>query len=174
MWGVIVTANQSSAYDFALFEEKNAAEPIREPQRKSNVIELPQERLQANRRHRVHLGRILLPFFAFLVISGLVGTYINGEVQLYTLTTQINAAQKSLQEQQDSNARLKIRSDCSLSMEAVENYATQKLGMKPMREDQVITVQLTSGDKSQVVQKTAGGNWGWLQNIWNTVTGFLS
>ena len=171
---MIVTANQSSAYDFGLFEEKGSAEPIREPQRNSNVIELPKEHLQANRRHRVRLGRILLPFFAFLVISGLVGTYINGEIQLYALTSQINAAQKSLQEQQDSTARLKLQSDCSLSMETVENYATQKLGMSPMRDDQVTTVELTSGDKSQVVQKTAGGSLGWLQHIWDTITGFLS
>jgi cell division protein FtsL len=174
MWGVIVTANQSSAYDFALFEEKSTAEPIRVPQKKSNVIELPKERLQANRRHKAHLGRYLLPFFAILIIAGLVGTYINGEVQLYTLTTQINAAQKTLQEEQDSNARMKLRSDCSLSMEAVENYATEKLGMKPTQDDQVITVQLTSGDKSQVVQKTAEGGWAWLQNIWSTLTSFLS
>jgi cell division protein FtsL len=174
MWGVIVTANQNTAYDFALFEEKSTAEPIRVPQKKSNVIELPKERLQANRKHKARLSRYLLPFFAFLVIAGLVGTYINGEIQLCSLTTQLNSAQKTLQEQQDCNARLKLRSDCSLSMEAVENYATQKLGMKPMEDDQVITVQLTSGDKSEVVQKTAEGSWAWLQNIWNTITSFLS
>jgi cell division protein FtsL len=172
MWGVIVVANQNIAYDFALFEEKNTAEPIRVPQKKSNVIELPKERLQANRKAR--LKKYLLPFFAFLVIAGLVGAYINGEVQLYTLTTQLNAAQKTLQEQQDCNARLKLRSDCSLSMEAVENYASQKLGMKPTQEDQVITMQLTNGDKSEVVQKTVEGSWAWLQNIWDTITSFLS
>ena len=167
-------ANQSSAYDFGLFEEKSAAEPERRPKENTNVIELPKERLQENRRHRAGLGKLILPIFAFLVISGLVGTYVNGEVQLYGLTSDLNSAQKTLSEQQDSYARLKIKSDCALSMDAVETYATQQLGMKKTSADQVTNVALTTGDKSQVVMKTADGSWGWLQHSWETVKGFLS
>lgn len=167
-------ANQSSAYDFGLFEPKSDAEPERRVQQTTNVIELPQERLQENRRHRTNLGKMVLPIFAFLIIAGLVGTYVNGEVQLYALTTEMNSVQNTLREQQDSYARLKIKSDCSLSMDAVETYATQQLGMKKTSPDQVTTVALTTGDKSQVVETTKDGSWGWLEHAWETVRGFLS
>ncbi len=114
-------ANQSSAYDFALFEQKRSVDPEREPQRKSNVIELPKERLQENRKSKLRLGKIIPAFLAFLIIAGIIGTYVNGQLQLSELSNEMGQAQKTLQEQQNQYAQMKIKSDSSLSMEAVEN-----------------------------------------------------
>ena len=168
-------ANQSSAYDFALFEPKRSTEPEQEPRRKSNVIELPKERLQKNRRPKAHFGKIITSFLAFLIIAGITGTYVNGQLQLSELSDEMGKAQKTLQEQQNQYSQMKIKSDSSLSMEAVETYAEQKLGMQRTTADQVTTVQLAKGDKSQVVAKSSNsGNWGWLERAWDTIRGFLS
>lgn len=167
--------NQSSAYDFALFEPNRSVGPEREPQRKSNVIELPKEQLQKNRKAKLRLGKIIPAFMAFLIIAGITGTYVNGQLQLSELSNQMGEAQKILHEQQNQYAQMKIKSDSSLSMEAVEKYSTQKLGMQRTTSDQVTTVQLTKGDKSQVVQKPAkSGGLDWLEHAWETVKSFLS
>lgn len=168
-------ANQSSAYDFALFEPKSNAEPQWKPRKESNIIELPKEQLRENRRPKTRPAKLILPFLAFLVVAGIVGSYVNGQLQLSELSNEMGAAQKTLQEQQNQYSQMKIKSDSSLSMEAVETYATQKLGMQPTSADQVTTVELTKGDKSQVVAaKTADNGWGWLQRVWQTIRGFLS
>lgn len=164
--------NQSSAYDFALFEPKRSAGTEQVPQRKSNVIELPKERLEENRRHRVHLGKIIPTFLAFLVISGIVGTYVNGQVQLSEISDEMGTAQKALQEQQNLYSQMKIKSASAFSMEAIETYATQKLGMKKTSSNQVTAVELSKGDKSQVVAKTSNSNW--LERVWEAIKGFLS
>lgn len=167
-------SNQSSAYDFALFEPKGSAEPERRPQRKSNVIELPEERLRKNRASRPRLRRFLPSFLAVLVIAGITGTYVNGQLQLSALADEMGTARKTLQEQQNQYAQMKIKSDSSLSMDAVETYATQKLGMQQTAADQVTTVQLTKGDKSEVVQKPKSGSFAWLEQAWEKVKAFLS
>jgi cell division protein FtsL len=167
-------SNQSSAYDFALFEPKDNAEPERLPQRKSNVIELPKERLRKNRASRPRLRKLIPSFLAFLLIAGITGTYIDGQLQLSELSNAMGAARKTLQEQQNQYTQMKLKSDSSLSMEVVESYATQKLGMQQTTADQVTTVQLTKGDKSEVVQKSPNGAWAWLEQAWEKVKGFLS
>ncbi len=167
-------ANQSSAYDFALFEPKRSGGPEQEPRRKSNVIELPKERFQQKRGTRLRLGKIIPVFLVFLLIAGITGTYVNGQLQLSELSAEMGAAQKTLLEQQNQYAQMKIKSDSSLSMEAVETYATQKLGMQRTTADQVTTVQLAKGDKSQAVGKTAGNGWNWLESIREKIRGLLS
>ncbi|HEX3016681.1 MAG TPA: hypothetical protein VHP31_02360 [Caproicibacter sp.] len=163
-------ANQSSAYDFELFEPKRREQQV--PQKKSNVIELPKERLEENRRPKLRLGKVIPAFLAFIVITGIMGTYINGQVQLSELCDSLGTAQKSLQEQQNVYSQLKIKSDSKLSMEAVESYASQKLGMKKTNASQVTSVQLSNGDKTQVVTKDAGKNW--LEQAWETIKSYLS
>lgn len=165
-------SNQSSAYDFALFEPKGNAVPERVPQKKSNVIELPEKRL--HRSHAVRTRRLLPSFLAFLIIAGITGTYVNGQLQLSELANEMGTARKTLQEQQNQYAQMKIKSDSSLSMDAVETYATQKLGMQQTAADQVTTVQLTKGDKSEVVQKPSSGSFAWLEQAWEKVKAFLS
>ena len=167
-------ANQSSAYDFALFEPKRSDGPEREPRKKSNVIELPKERLQENRKPKVRLGRLLPSFLAVLLIAGITGTYVNGQLQLSELSQEMGKAQKTMLEQQNQYAQMKIKSDSALSMEAIETYATQKLGMQRTTADQVTTVRLASGDKSQAVAKSDDGKWNWLEHAWEMVKGFLS
>lgn len=162
--------NQSSAYDFSLFEPKRAAEE--EPQPKSNIIRLPKEKLEENRRPKPNLWRYVPTFLAFLIISGMVGFYIYGQAQLSRLSESMSSAQKILAEQENRYAQLKIRSDSSLSMEAVETYASDTLGMKKTTQDQMTSVSLSEGDKAQVVAEAGGTSW--LERALEAIKGFLS
>ena len=160
----------NEAYDFSLFEPKRAAEEV--PQKKSNVIELPKEQLEQNRRSRPKTAKMFLLFLTFCTIAGIVGTFVYGQVQLAELSESLGTAQKTLQEQQNVYAQLKIKSDSSLSVEAVETYASGKLGMKKAEDNQVVPVELAKGDRAEVVEKDGSPNP--LERIWKTIEGVLS
>jgi len=166
----MASRNGNTAYDFAMFEPKRRAQEA--PAQKPNVIELPQERLEENRRPKHRLGRALPAAMAFVVIAGLVGSFIYGQVQMTELTESLSAATKTLSESQSDYTQLQMKSDSKLSLETVENYATQKLGMKKATQDQVTTVQLSKGDKAEIVQKD--GNSGLLGKLWGFLRQSLS
>ncbi len=163
-------ANQSSAYDFELFEPKCREEEM--PQRKSNVIRIPKEKLEENRRPKTHPWRFVSTFLAFLTVSGMLSFYIYGQSQLSQLSESISSAQKVLAEQQNNYTQAKIRSDSVLSMQAVEDYATKTLGMRKTTKDQVAPVELSKGDKTQVLAGT--GKTSWMERAWEVIKRFLS
>lgn len=166
----MTSRNSNAAYDFAMFEPKRKVPEAPAP--KKNVIELPQERLEENRRPKRRLGRILPAAMAFIVIAGLVGSYVYGQVQLTELTESLDTANRTLSESQSDYTQLQMKSDSKLSLETVENYATQKLGMKKATQDQVTTVQLSKGDKAEIVQKD--GDFGPLGKLWGFLRQYLS
>ncbi|NLJ30026.1 MAG: hypothetical protein GX424_00205 [Clostridiales bacterium] len=161
--------SSNEAYDFSLFEPKRQQE---EPRKKDNVIKLPKERLEENRRSRLNPIRAVFGFFAMAVIVGVVSTIVYGQVQLTELTEQINQQTKTLTESQSVYTQLKMKSDSQMSLQAVENYAKSTLGMTKIEQSQVQPIELSKGDKTQVVQKGAGKNW--LSSVWDSIMQFLS
>ena len=160
--------SSNEAYDFTLFEPKRQLEA---PQKKSNIIELPQEKLEENRRAKNNPLKILSGFMALLVMLGIVGTMVYGQVQLTELTDQLNKQTKTLNEQQNAYTQMKMKSDSQLSLETVENYATQKLGMKKIEQNQVVPIELSTGDKTQVMNNE---NQNQLESVWNALLELLS
>lgn len=165
----MASQNSNEAYDFGLFEPKRQQEA---PQKKSNIIKLPKEKLDENRRSKVNPARAVSGFLAMAVILGVVGTIVYGQVQLTELTEQINTQTKTLTESQSVYTQLKMKSDSQLSLQAVEDYAKDKLGMTKIQQNQVQPIELSSGDKTQVVQKGAGKDW--LASLWDSIMQFLS
>jgi cell division protein FtsL len=163
-------ANQGSAYNFELFEPKS--HPRSAPPKRPNVIHLPKEKLEENRRPKAKAVKLVSFLLVFAVVSGIAVTFVNGEVQLTELSGQIESAEKALHEQQNVNSQLQIKLDSKFSMGTVENYASKNLGMKKTNRSQVTAVEVSKGDKSQVVAKTAVESW--LERAWNAIKGFLS
>lgn len=161
--------NSSEAYDFGLFEPKRKQEA---PRKNNNIIKLPKEKLEENRRAKINPVRAVSGFLAMAVIVGIVGTIVYGQVQLTELTEQINKQNKTLMENQSVYTQLKMKSDSQLSLRAVESYAKDKLGMKKVEQSQVQPIALSSGDKTEVVQKGAGKNW--VSSLWDSIVQFLS
>lgn len=159
----------SEAYDFALFEPKRRQEA---PQQDSNIISLPKEKLEQNRRAKVSPAKAVSGFLVLAVMLGVVGTIVYGQVQLTELTEQLNSATKTLGESQSVYTQLKMKSDSKLSLQAVESYATDTLGMKKVEPNQVEPIELSKGDKSLVVRSETNRNW--LTSLWSTIEQLLS
>ncbi len=165
----MASPNSSEAYDFALFEPKRQQEL---PQKKSNIIALPQEKLEQNRRTKVKPVKTVSTFLGLAVMLGIVSTMVYGQVQLTELTEKLNSATKTYNESTSVYTQLQMKSDSQLSLETVENYATEKLGLKKIDQNQVEPISLSKGDKTQVLQSGAGANW--VTSLCNSIIQLLS
>ena len=162
--------NSSEAYDFALFEPKRRQAEL--PKEKTNIIELPREKLEQNRRAKTKPVAGVSALLASAVVAGIAGTLVYGPVELTELTDSLNAATKALNEDQSLYTQMKMKSDSQLSLEKIENYATQTLGMQKIDQSQVTPIELSKGDKSEVLQKSGDG--GWLARLEDAVRRVLS
>lgn len=165
----MASRNGSEAYDFALFEPKR--QPSNQVEEKANIIELPKEKLEENRRPKIKPLKMIGIIFTFVILASLAGTYVYGQVQLTELTDSVNSAAKIIAEDQNAYTQLKMKSDSQLSVETVETYASQKLGMKKIDNSQIEPIELSKGDKIQVLQKDKQENW--LTEIWNSIKNLL-
>ena len=162
--------NGSEAYDFELFEPQRKPEQSRE--KKSNVIKIPREELEKNRRVKFSPMKMVVTVLAFAVVVGAAGAFIYGQIQLTELTNSLSSALKAENDQQNIYTQLKMKSDSKYSLEAVGSYAEQNLGMKKVDNSQIETVKLASGDKAEVMIKD--GNKTRFQNFLDSVKNLLS
>ena len=160
--------NHSEAYDLSLFEPKK----LEQPQKNDNIIEIPQEKLKKNRKTKVKPVRAIAGFMTLAIMLGVVTSMVYSQVQLTELTEQINTASKQLSENQSIYTQLKMKSDSQLSLNSVENYAKDKLGMRKLEQNQMEFVSLSQGDKGKVIQNNQGENW-WT-SIWHSIEKTLS
>lgn len=163
-------AASNTAYDFGMFEPKHRQ--TQEPARKNNVIELPRERLEENRRPKHRILPMLPTILSFLILAGMSGAYIYGQVQLAELSDSLSAVSKQLSEAQSVYTQMKMKSEAQISLEAVENYASEQLGMEKINRKQVENVTLSSGDKTQVLVPVTNQNW--FSKLMDSVRRFLS
>lgn len=165
-------ATGNTAYNFEMFEPKRREELEPEPKRRNNVIELPRERLEENRRAKVNVWKMLPKILSFLIIAGMSGAYILGQVQLAELSDSLGTATKTLSEDQSAYTQMNMKSEAQVSLEAVENYATGKLGMEKVNRNQIENITIAGGDKAQVLLPVKEN--GWLSRLVASVRRFLS
>ena len=148
--------NKNVAYDFSLFEEA----PQRAPQSKpNNVIQIPQEKLERNRRRKLKPFAVA-SFLVFTLISlAIVGTMIYSQVQLTELTAEINSKKTELAEAESLYTQLEMKAEAKLSLKKVEEYATQQLGMRKLESYQVEYITLSEGDKVVVNEGVDSISW---------------
>ncbi len=165
-------ANSNTAYDFGMFEPKRRTERRPAPAQKNNVIELPRERLEENRRPKYSVWKLLPTILSFLIIAGMAGAYIYGQVQIAELSDSLGGVTKQLTEAQSVYTQMKMKSEAQMSLETMENYAENQLGMEKVNPKQIETVTLSGGDKTQVLLPAQGD--GWLSRLVSSVRRFLS
>ena len=158
--------DRSEAYDLSLFEPKRQELPA--SGQKNNVIKLTQEQLDKSRRVKIQPLHALATFLSIAVVVGIDGSVVYGQAQLNELTDQINTAQAELSEAQSTYTQLKMKSDSRLSLDTVEEYAKDTLGMRRISQEQGVCISLSSGDKGEVLQEDGsvlGSLWNWIQNL---------
>lgn len=166
----MATHTRGAAYDFELFEPKKKQEPQQQP--KSNIIRLPQEELERNRRPKHRSLKVVSMCLFLTAMLGIVGTFVYGQVRLSELTNEINRSSTELSEQQSLYTQLKMKSQAKLSLQTVEEYAEAQLGMRKIEQDQVEYISLSQGDKGQVLEE--GQSQGWLASLWSSIEQLLS
>lgn len=162
----------SSAYDFGMFEPKRRIEKEQKPAQKNNVIELPKEKLEENRRPKRHLLKMVPTILSFLIIAGMSGAYVLGQVQLAELTDSLEGVSTQLSEDQSVYTQMKMKSEAQMSLQTVEDYATGELGMEKVNRNQIKNITLSDGDKSQVLRPVQDN--GWFSELIHSIRRFLS
>ena len=167
------TSEASEAYDFSLFEERGlvedipqwdnaqrVAEPQEEPHQKNreNVVELPQRELEKNRKPRIRPLRRAAAVLCFGAIFATVITVVYNQVQLTT---------QQLEEAQSTEIQLNMEASQKMNGAAVEEYATNELGMSKVVSGQVTYVDVAQEDAGTVVRQATGDSF-W-EKLWSTV-----
>ena len=153
----------NTAYDFSRFEptqREQAAEV-----QKNNIIQLPKEQLEKNARPQLHPVRLLSRLAMFAVILATVGSLVYGQVQLTELTDSINSTEQAISESESLYTQLQMKSDALLSIDSVEAYAEQNLGMRKAEKSQVEYITTAQGDEGTVLQSV--GEQSLLDQIWS-------
>lgn len=142
--------NENIAYDFDRFtsaapkKDNNVHKPaprptIVKPRRKS------QQELKAEQR------RNLLKIAKFVAVAavcfGFIGANINSRVQINELNSTIVNLDKELNEKKSENTRLNMALNSKISLENVQDYAENVLGMVKRERYQIIYFDLESGNE---------------------------
>ena len=169
----------SAAYDFSRFEVQNEAAAI--PQtpdeigrpEKDNVIAMPAEQTKkyAKSRKRARLLRVTSVCGGLGVMFIISSILIFNQVRLTELTEQINTQSSALRESQSLYTQLQARSMSEFTLADIEEYATTRLNMQQTAHNQYNFIELSSGDKAEVVQNASPN---WFFSVWNAIVNLLS
>lgn len=175
----------SEAYDLSLFEAKELEDKYT-VHRKSNQLDVGTQKEETSletpsktqiyrikkQRSRARTFRVVVSGFLLVVALGVTASIIFNQVRLTELTENLDSTSKKLNESKSLYTQLKMKSDANLSLSSVENFAKQNIGMRKIDQSQLVFVELSKGDKGQVVQDNSGGNF--FTNLWNSIKNFLS
>ncbi|MDR0404216.1 MAG: hypothetical protein LBH37_00165 [Oscillospiraceae bacterium] len=121
------------AYDLSLFEaeKENKQALVRD-----NVIRLPVEKSK-KLAFRAGAGKISLTLLALTTTLAFSITIINSQIELSELTEEIYKLNKNLEEDKNTETRLKISFESKLSLRDVEEYSKEILKMQKPENSQI-------------------------------------
>jgi cell division protein FtsL len=147
--------NKYDSFDFERFEPKTISTSSAAPQiapkaqekpklelvkkQKPSVSEEKQEALVAARKTRqiFVIAVVLFAFFAGLIYS---------RIQLDEINREISAIDAKMKIAQSDKIKLDNQLNSTISIDKVEDYATNTLGMVKVQEHQVVYIDLSSSD----------------------------
>ncbi len=140
------TSKQNIAYDLSLFEAK----PKESKDRKNNVVRLPKDKLEANRRLKIKpLTALCVLLMSFTVVS-IVSIMVYSQVQLTELTDQIDIVSSQLAEKESIYTQLNMKAGSKFSLRAVEDISSSDLHMRKSEPSQIKYIKLSEGDKAEI------------------------
>lgn len=164
-------ANRTEAYDLSLFEPQIVRQPVVdgkksfeakrladiEDERKQELRE--QQKLRAGiraqrvaRRAKV-LKAATLVSVSFLCMSMLVFS----RAKVDDLSREAQSLEKQIEIAQSENVRLMAQMNAAVSIDRVETYAEQELGMVKMQRSQITYIDMSDGDEVVYSQGSSGG-----------------
>lgn len=146
----------SNAYDISFFDTDSTARDISHsgkdaPKKKNNVVNMPRRKIEQIRRRKHNPLKLAVGFALSAIVVAVVATIIYGQVQLTELNQNIADAQEKLENSQSEYTQMQMKVDAKYTTAIVEEYAQDKLGMYKASNSQKEFVDLSSGDKAEVV-----------------------
>lgn len=166
-------SNRNAAYDFSRFEPQqvpqkpgnnrnNPPKPVLVPKKKKSR----QEEREESRAVAIKTIRVLSVTIAVMLF---VGTYIFGNLKLDEINHEIVQVQSQIKVADSENTRLKMQLNSLASLDKVEDYAINKLGMVKQESYQVEYIDLAMDDKVVLANGTTpaetGENTGILDKL---------
>lgn len=139
----------SEAYKFELFEPQRAPQA---PQKKKiagpqKVVKAkPKTQAQIRAEIREANKRIAKIVVVAVVLLSLVGSVLFSRAQLTVLAIQEEAAENRLSQLKSENVRLQSALAQKMTMDEIEEYAVNRLGMVKSSRSQITYVKVTDGD----------------------------
>ena len=167
---------RDTAYDLSLFEDSSSAAPVlpevpEKQSKKNNVVRITQKQIEKVRRRKHNYFKLAMGVTFAASVMVVVIAIIVGQVQLTELNSKISAAQDDLSIKQSINTQMEMDVNAALSTTVVEDYAQNTLGMSKATNAQKEFVNLSEGDKAEVIQEVKGNI---FQSIAQAFTGLWS
>lgn len=170
--------NRNTAYDFSRFE------PQQVPQRPGNDSNYPpkpvllpkkkKSRQEAKAESRAVAVKTLRVLSATIAIMLFVGTYIFGTLKLDEINHNIAEVQSQIKVADSENTRLKMQLNSLASLDKVEDYAINKLGMVKQEGYQVEYIDLALDDKVVLANGTTPSEKGENDGILDKLLSYFS
>lgn len=149
--------NEALDYNFDMFEEhvRNsgaAAAPAKKsaqkPERKPQLRLVENKNAQPVRKDEKHTGfRSAIIFLFAVMVLGCLGLQIHSGARSYELSQQISALENKISEAETENVRLTNTLNSITTIENIDNYARNVLGMTKSESYQIKCIDLSEGDK---------------------------
>ena len=134
---------ENVAYDLSLFEP-------REGRAEEQTADTAVKKQQAARRFSVRpLTALKWSASSLLVLLSLTAVML-GNVQINKLNNQTNTMRKEISSAQSEQIRLSVLLESRTSLNNVENYAVNKLGLQKIGQYQIQYIHLADKDKVEV------------------------
>lgn len=136
----------NTAYNLSNFEPKR--NPVSDAPPKPYLVKKPvktQAQKKAEERIAARKAMRIMVVTSILIIA--VGMLIFGRVKLTEMTNQISLVQKEISLSKSEITRLNMEINAKMSLDKVEQYATQILGMVKQDKNQVQYVNVLGGDR---------------------------
>ncbi len=147
-------AANSAAYDFERFDSAVAA-PLATPETRrvprQNVYDLPKVNIkQLHREMRMTSLKAARWFSLVAAVAIILGFSINSRSRLTELNSKIVKAQTQLSELRSENTRLDMQLNSKVSLDKVEEYAVNNLGMVKRDRYQIVYFDLSEGNRAVI------------------------
>lgn len=162
-----MNTNGSAAYDFDRFAAKEVRKPEKE---QAKIIKMPQKNTRT--RPQLTFGHLLRGIAAAAICFVLMSSLIYSQLQLNELNTSLQKVNKQLSNAKSEYIQLQMAAESKISLESVEEYATNVLGMQKLTSDQIEYIRINEGDRVEVSgQSSSASIW---QKIADWFTGIFS
>lgn len=145
-------SNRSEAYDFSLFEPRQAKQAPKKKEYKTppkpHLVKEKPKTAQELRAEAISRTLSVLKVMAVsFVMIAMIGSLIQSRIKLTEISKSQVAAETRLAQSKSETVRLKMALDSKESPDKVENYAQNKLGMIKTERYQMYYINLSKGDE---------------------------